>query len=141
MTTVNSQVKYKRALDWCDANKDKLPRGAKYRLMTTGNLYKLLFSFGVAWNKQAQLWGNQDMENGADVVNVLTPRHAEKGASARTLIRIIAHRALIGRRVSELVELCEALNWSVVKISDPLGEADTEFWRVYITVMTTENGD
>lgn len=140
MTVVNSQLKYRRAIEWCDGNREKLPRGSKYRLLTTAHLYKLLFAFGVSWDKNMQLWTNKQMENGADVVNIIKPHSAADTVSARTLIRIIAHRVLIGKRVSGLVELCEALNWQVTKVSDPVREADTDFWRVYITVIASEDG-
>lgn len=139
--TTNVQLKYKRAIEWCEANRAKLPPRAKFRLMSNTHLYALLDSFGCVWNVKCQLWTDADSENGAEIAESSATQPRDGMPSGRTLIRIIAHFTLIGKRVAELIELCEALNWSVLKVSNPVGEDGDEFVRVYLTIMVGKGGE
>jgi len=137
----NTQIKYKRAIEWCVSNRHMLPRFAKFKLMSSQHLYLMMEAFGAKWLPEHKLWSALDNENGAERVHGVTPQSAVHGPSGRTLVRIIAHRILIGKRVAEFIELCEALNWNVLKTSNPVGDEGDEFIRVYITIMCSENGE
>ena len=139
--TTNSTLKYRRAIEWCDANRRKLPKHCKVRLMSTENLYRLLDGFGVIWMTDHKLWTDKNAENGAEIVKGVSDFRASTAPSGRTLIRIVAHVTLIGKRVAEFTELCEALNWQVLKVGNPVGDNGVEFVRAYITVMCSEDGD
>lgn len=138
--TSNSQQKYRIAISWCEANRHLLKKYAKIRSLTSDNLYLLMETLGMYWSKREGAWlARQNAADGGPVSDV--QKVTVSGVSGRTLIRIIAHRTLIEKRVSEFVEFCELLNWRVVKKSDPLGDNGQEFIRVYITVMVDEGLD
>lgn len=139
--TTNSQAKYREAIARCDLNRDALPPHCKYRLMSNEKLYKMLEGLNQYWDARLRVWRDMNAEEGASGKNGKVQAFPLPAPSNKTLIRIIAHRDVIARRVSELVELCEALNWQVTKITDPLGDNGVEFVRVHITVIVSENGD
>jgi len=137
--TTNSQLKYKQAISWCDANRGSLPVNCKFKLMSNGHLYKMLEGFNLFWDMQYKCWRDMNAEEGAYGKNGKVQAYPMPAPSSRTLVRIIAHRELIGKRVAEFTELCEALNWRVLKVSDPLGDNGTEFIRVHITITVIED--
>lgn len=140
MPTVNTQLKYKLAIQWCEANRAKLPRYCKFKLYTTERLYRMLEGFGVAWSVEHKGWYTL---NGREAPTAVLGKQGDwRGdtASGRTLVRIIAKSHLIGKRVAEFTELCEALNWNVLKVSNPVGDNGEKYVRVYITIVV-EDGD
>lgn len=138
--TTNPSAKYKAAIRWCDAHKNRLHTAAKYRLMGLETLYLMLEGLGVVWIASAAEWRGVD-KTLPDDSNRSLQRVSTDSVSGRTLIRIIAHSTLIGARVAELTELCEALNWKVIKVSDPVGDNGVMFLRVYVTIDVPENRD
>jgi len=140
MPPINTQLKYKRAIEWCEKNRDKLPRYCKFKLYSTPRLYEMLEAFGVNWRADLKMWWGLDRsEEGAEIAGNVPPI-PRRGDPGRTLVRIIAKNHLIGKRVAEFTELCEALNWNVVKVSNQIGENGIEYVRVYLTIVV-EDGD
>lgn len=138
--TSNSTAKYRLAVSWCDANRKLMKKNSKIRSLSTDNLYALMETLGMYWSKREGAWLSRHKQPEEEVSD--TPQAvAVDAVSGRTLIRIIAHQSLIGKRVAEFTEFCELLNWRVIKVSDVLGDDALMFLRVYVTVMVDENRD
>jgi len=129
MRAVRTSEKYEAAIAWCDKNKHLLPPMSKHRLMKMENLYAMLDQFGVRWSPSNKLWFEATDKPAAVI---------QSAPSGRVLIRMIAHRDLIEKRVAELIELSEALNWIFVQRSNEYEASAGDFSRVYLTFRVTE---
>lgn len=139
--TVNSQMKYKLAIAWCEANRGKLPPRCKFALMANDKLYALLEGFGCVWSVNGQAWISEAREGAP--ITVIDKQGDWRGAQAdgKAIIRIIAHKDKIDRRVAEFLELCEALNWHIVKVGSKHQQLDGDWLRQMITIQVIEDGD
>lgn len=129
MTQFNSQLKYRLALEWCKNNRSQFPSHAKFALMTTENLYALMESMGCSWSKHDRSWTQ---------VNPGVATFFWSKASKSVMVRIIAHRDLIDRRIGEFIELSEALNWVLVRQSDVVLGNEGSMARAHLTFEVKE---
>lgn len=139
--TTNSTLKYRMALEWCDANRAKLPRNSKVRLMTTFHLYQLINEFGAEWDTDKRAWVS-GRDKGAPITMVREQGDWRgKNIDGKAIVRIIAHKNAIDKRVAEFTELCEALNWHILKVGGKHRQLDGDWLRQMITIQVNEGGD
>jgi hypothetical protein len=110
-------------------NRDLLPPKSKFKLMHRDNLYDLLGTMGVKWDTHEQQWYS---ENGNQRTTVI------QEPSSIFTVRINARIIDMGNRVAEFLELCEAINWYVLKQSNLYQNDDNQSGRVYITLKLND---
>jgi hypothetical protein len=139
--TTNSQQKYKLALVWCEQNRYRLPSRCKFKLMASDKLYAMLDGFGVVWSVKHQLWYIPEPKTAP--ITQVQKQGDWRGSNSdgKAIIRIIAHKDKIDHRVAEFTELCEALNWHIVKVGAKYNQLDGDWQRQMITIQVVEDGD
>jgi len=127
--TIDPNRKYVKAIAWCLDHREVLPPKSKFKTMHRDTLYEFMKALGATWDVQSQEWFS---DGPANKTTVMTEQ------SSLFTVRINARLIDLGKRQSEFMELCEALNWLVVRVSNAYTNDDNQSGRVYITLKVND---
>jgi len=125
--------KYEAALAFIAEREWLRARVPRAKVMKYMNLYAALAAAGVVWSIQDKAWH----EKSETPVLAASPTVIATRTSARrdkVLMRIITHKAVRDLVLSEIVELVEALNYTIESTSRAYKNADGDFVRTYINL-------
>jgi len=134
-------VKYNRAIvtiENSEALRKSIPR---YKQMLSTTLYIALAGCGMRWSKGGQVWIEKGVKELDPSRNGTEIREKKSARRDKVLMRIITHRAVKDVVIAEIVELIEALNYSVETVSGGYENADGEYVRVYLNLRRTASRD
>lgn len=136
----NVGYKFEQARLFVENNPASFHNHPAWRRMSWRLLYATLQAVGAVWSVEDKVWRWAQSP---------LPRTLPKFAIEReipldngfVLISIIAHRVFIDRRCAEIVELAEALNWTLVKTSHGYRGENAKYLRRYLKFKISEDGD